>query len=168
MTRRLLALVLVVAAGPGRAADPPARPGGLEYTPPAPPAAADPAGLVTRLFGLTAGVLVLCGGVVWAARRAKRAPAGVGGNGRLAHEGSLALDRRSAVHLIRADGHTVAVTTDATGLRSLVVLTDPFDPALDDAADRAAGPGATDEGPLEFGQGDPAGATGRGAGIGGV
>ena len=75
-----------------------------------------------------------CGGVVWFARRAAR-PTGLKGDGggRLRHEASLALDRRSAVHLVSVDGQTVAVTTDATGLRSVVVLSEPFEAALEAA-----------------------------------
>ena len=70
-------------------------------------------------------------GVLWFARRAVRAGGLKGdGGGLLRHEGSLVLDRHCAVHLIRADGQTVAVTTDATGLRSVVVLSEPFDVAL--------------------------------------
>jgi hypothetical protein len=69
--------------------------------------------------------------VLWFARRAVR-PRAIKGNagGRLQHEGSLVLDRHCAVHLLRADGQTIALTTDATGLRSMVVLSDTFDMAL--------------------------------------
>ena len=126
MTRALLALALVLsAAAPAAAAD-------LTYAPPAAPAAPDAAGLVLRLVGLTSALLAVCGGVMWCARRATRPadPKGDGG-GRLRHEGSLVLDRRCAVHLVRVDGQTVAVTTDATGLRSVVLLSEPFDAALE-------------------------------------
>ena len=103
----------------------------LEYAPPAPPAPPDPAGLVLRLAALVAALMVAALAAVWLARRAAR-PTGLkgDGNGRLRHEASLPLDRRSAVHLVQVDGQTVAVTTDATGLRSLVLL---FDAALDAA-----------------------------------
>lgn len=120
-----LALVLLAAA-PALAA-----PTGLDYTPPAPPTPPDAAGLILRLVGLTLALLVLCGGVLWYARRAtrQRAPKGDGG-GRLKYDGALPLDRTCTLHLIRADGQTVAVTTDATGLRSIVVLSEPFEAAL--------------------------------------
>ena len=59
---------------------------------------------------------------------------GPGPAGRLALEGSLALDRRSTLHLVRVDGLTVAVTTDATGLRALVLLSEPFGDMLDATA----------------------------------
>jgi hypothetical protein len=69
--------------------------------------------------------------VLWFARRAAF-PRGLKGDGggRLRLEGSLVLGRHCTVHLVRADGQTVAVTTDATGLRSVVVLSEPFDVAL--------------------------------------
>jgi hypothetical protein len=130
VTRALLALVLVaIVALPAQAAG-----AGLDYTPPAAPAPPDAAGLVLRLVGLTAALLVLCGAVLWIAKRATKPPALKGdGGGRLRHEGSLPLDRRCAVHIVRVDGQTVAVTTDATGLRSIVLLSEPFEAALEAA-----------------------------------
>lgn len=113
--------------------------GGLGYTPPAPPTAPDPGALLLRLFGLTAGLMALCGVVLWLARRANRPAGGVGNAaGKLKLEGSLALDRRSTVHLVWVQGQTVAVTTDASGLRSIVVLSEPFEQMLDEAARREA------------------------------
>jgi hypothetical protein len=129
VTRALLAFVsLAASAAAARAA------GGLEYAPPAAPAPPDPAGLVLRLVGLTAALLTACAGALWYARRAAR-PKGLKGDGggRLRHEATLPLDRRCAVHLVRADGQTVAVTTDATGVRSIVLLSEPFDAELDAA-----------------------------------
>ncbi len=113
----------------------------LEYTPAPPPAPPDAAGLVLRLFALTAALLAACAAVVWLARRAAR-PADLKGDGggRLKHEASLPLDRRSAIHLVTVDGQTVAVTTDATGLRSLVLLSEPFDAALEAARGAPSGP----------------------------
>jgi len=112
----------------------------LEYTPQPAPAPPDAVGLVFRLFALTAAILAVCAGVVWFARRAAR-PADLKGDGggRLTHEASLSLDRRSALHLVTVDGQTVAVTTDATGLRSLVLLSEPFDAALEAAAGEPPG-----------------------------
>jgi hypothetical protein len=129
VTRALFALTLILCgAGPALGAA-----GDLDYTPPAAPAPPDAAGLVFRLVGLTAALLVLCGGVLWFARRAHRPADLKGDGGRLRHEGSLVLDRRCAVHLVRVDGQTVAVTTDATGLRSIVLLSEPFEAALEAA-----------------------------------
>ena len=100
----------------------------LEYAPAGPPAPPDPAGLVLRLALLVVGLLVTSAAVVWFARRTSRTGALKGdAGGRLRHEGSLPLDRRSAVHLVQVDGQTVAVTTDGTGLRSLVLLSEPFE-----------------------------------------
>ena len=138
MIRLLSILVLVLVAVPCLGAEGSSS-GGLAYTPPAAPLPPDLGNLVFRLIGLTAALLVLCVGIVWFARRANRfAVAGANSAGRMRHEGTLALDRRSAVHLVWVDGQTVAVTTDATGLRSIVVLSEPFDKVLDDAANREA------------------------------
>jgi hypothetical protein len=106
--------------------------GGLAYTPPSATGALDPGNLLLRLIGMTAGLLTLCAVVIWLTRRANRLTVSATKNdGRLRHEGTLALDRRSGLHMIWADGQTVAVTTDASGLRSIVVLTEPFDQVLD-------------------------------------
>ncbi|MBN9119001.1 MAG: flagellar biosynthetic protein FliO [Planctomycetes bacterium] len=128
MRRAPLALVLALVFARSASANPT----GLDYAPSAAPEPPDAAGLVLRLAALTAGLLAMCGGVVWFARRAAR-PANLKGDGggRLRHEASLPLDRRSAVHLVSADGQTVAVTTDATGLRSSVLLSEPFEPVLE-------------------------------------
>jgi hypothetical protein len=133
--RRLFPLLLLALAGAcASAPEALAAANGLDYTPPAPPPPPDIASLLLRLAGLTAGLLALCAGVLWYARRSTRpaAPKGDGG-GRLRHEASLALDRRCSVHIITVDGQTVAVTTDATGLRSMVLLSEPFEAALDAA-----------------------------------
>lgn len=127
MNRALLAMMAILASASSVFA------AELDYTPPATPAAPDMVGLIFRLVGLTVGLLALCGGVLYFARRAMRPKGLKGGNGRLQHEGSLVLDRRSAVHIIRADGLTIAVTTDATGLGSMVLLSEPFDAALEAA-----------------------------------
>lgn len=106
------------------------------YTPPTAPPAPDLGGVLLRLGGLTVLTLLLCGGVIWWARRAARkrllAP---NTSGRLVLEARLPLDARNAVVLLRADGHPVIVTTDATGLRSIVPVQPSFDTALADAAD---------------------------------
>lgn len=126
MTRTSLALAALLAfCAPALAG------GGLEYSPPAAPAAPDLGALVTRLVLLTVALVGLCFAVLWFARRANRPAGGTGdGGGRLILEGTLPLDRTSAVHVVTADGLQVAVTTDATGLRSLVLLAERFDDAL--------------------------------------
>ncbi|HEV3437248.1 MAG TPA: flagellar biosynthetic protein FliO [Gemmata sp.] len=139
MSRSLLMLGVFLFAAPClTAADTPTD-SVLKYTPPTAPVAPNPANLLLRLIGLTAALLVLCGVVIWLAKRGNRLTNTKGNSaGRLRHEGTLALDRRSAVHLIWVDGQTVAVTTDASGLRSIVVLSEPFDKALDEAEQREA------------------------------
>ena len=51
---------------------------------------------------------------------------------RLRAEGTLALDARTRLHVIRVDGQQVVVTTDATGLRSITPLQDRFDAVLNE------------------------------------
>lgn len=132
MTRTFLALAaLLVSAAQAFA--------GFDYTPPAAPAPPDVGGLVTRLILITLTMVGLCAGVMWFARRANRPAGGTGdGGGRLKLEGSLPLDRTCAVHLIAVDGQTVALTTDGTGLRSLVVLSEQFEAAQFESALDAA------------------------------
>jgi hypothetical protein len=130
MTRAALALVAVLVLPAAALAVPP----GLEYTPPPPPAPPSASGLVFKMVALTALMLSVCGAVLWFARRAGAQPVGPGPAGRMALEGSLALDRRSTLHLVRVDGLMVAVTTDATGLRALVLLSEPFGDMLDATA----------------------------------
>lgn len=128
MTRTFFALAaLVLSAAPALA-------GGFEYAPPTAPGPPDVSGLIVRLGLITAALVGLCVGVLWFARKANRPAGGTGdGDGRIKLEGTLALDRTCAVHLIAVDGLTVALTTDASGLRSMVVLSEPFDAALDAA-----------------------------------
>lgn len=122
MTRAALALAAVLAV----AADAP--PADLSYTPPPAPPPPDPAGLVTRLAVVTGGTLALCGGVLCLARRAKAGGAAADPAGVFRHLGRLPVGPRAAVHLVEADGHTVAVAVDASGLRSVTVLSEPFEP----------------------------------------
>jgi hypothetical protein len=136
----LIAFALLALVPAAFAAESPAPASAIPaYTPPPVPGAPDPLNLLLRLLGLTAGLLVLCIVVFLFARRAQRRT-GLTKNaaGRLRHEGTLALDRRSAVHLISVDGQAVAVTTDASGLRSIVVLSEPFEQELQQAQQREA------------------------------
>lgn len=104
------------------------------YSPPTAPPPPDIGGVILRLGGLTVLTLLLCGGVIWWARRAARkrllAP---NTSGRLVLEARLPLDARNAIVLLRADGHPVVVTLDATGLRAIVPVQPSFDTALADA-----------------------------------
>lgn len=117
-------VALAILAAPLAAAD-------LAYTPPAAPDPPDPMGLLFRLVGLTALTLCVCGGLVWATRRWTAPKAGPA-NGRLVVESSLALNGRAGVHVLKADGQAVAVTTDATGIRAIVVLSEPFDALVEE------------------------------------
>lgn len=102
--------------------------GEFAYTPPGPPTAADPFGLLVRLVVLTSILLGLCAAVWWAARRANRPklPADAAASKRIRLEGRLALDRRCTLFSLRVDGHPIAVSTDASGLRSIVLLSETF------------------------------------------
>ncbi|VTR96385.1 : FliO [Gemmata massiliana] len=131
MTRTLVALAVSLGTASPLFAGPTS---GLEYAPPAAPAPPDIGALVVRLVLMTVVLIGLCAVVLWLARRLNQPMGGAGdGGGRLKHEGTLALDRVCAVHVISVDGQTVAVTTDGTGLRSMVVLAEPFDAALNEA-----------------------------------
>jgi flagellar biogenesis protein FliO len=101
------------------------------YIPPQPAPALDPVQVLFRLVALTLVTLLVCGGVIWWARRAGRVRAAAGNAaGRLKLDGQIPLDGRSTLHVIRVDGHQVVVTTDATGLRSIVPLAERFEAAL--------------------------------------
>lgn len=125
MTRMFVSLAgLLLVATPLFAA--PIR--GTDYAPPAQAAPPDITGLILRLVGMTAFLLALCGLVMYLARRANQPGSTTADpTGRMKHEGTLALDRVCAVHLIAVEGQTVAVTTDATGLRSMVLLSEEFE-----------------------------------------
>ncbi len=126
----LLALVALTLPAVAQSSSP------IPYTPPTAPPPPDLFGAALRLLGLTALTLVICGGVIWWARRATRkrllAP---NTDSRLVLEARLPLDARNALHLIRVDGHPVVVTTDASGIKSIVPMQPTFDAALDDAAE---------------------------------
>jgi len=103
----------------------------LKYTAPAAPATPDPARLLTRLVLITGLALAVCVGILWLIRRIQRVSMGATAlQDRIRIEGSLPLDRRSSLHLLRVDGNTIAVTIDATGLRSMTLLTESFDTVL--------------------------------------
>lgn len=98
------------------------------YSPPKAPAPPDAMGLLFRLVGLLALTLVICGGILlWARRLNRVAGADATGSARLRKKSSVALDARCAVHLVEVDGQTVAVTTDATGVRSMALLSEPME-----------------------------------------
>ncbi len=115
--------------------------GDLTYTAPAAPAPPDPLGLVIRLVAITVVLLGMCWGFWWFASRLNRPrfPTGNAAPDVIRREGSLSLDRRSAVHLLTVEGHSLAVTTDASGLRSIVLLSEPFADSLADETAASAG-----------------------------
>lgn len=125
----------------------------IQYSPPTAPPPPDLLGVALRLLGLTLLTLVICGGVIWWARRATRKRVlAANTDGRLVLEARLPLDARNALYLLRVDGHPVVVTTDVTGIKSIVPMQPTFDAALDEAAEpepvgpaSRAGPGSPPE-----------------------
>jgi hypothetical protein len=110
----------------------------LKYTPPSAPNTVDATNLIVRLVALVGVLLMLCLGVLWYARNSRKVPTPHTTPSSLMElQGTLLLDRRAALHMLRVDGHDVAVTTDASGLKSVVVLTEPFDPTLTSITDPA-------------------------------
>jgi hypothetical protein len=129
MTRLFGPLLMISLLASAAVAQQPASP--FVYTPPTAPPPLDPLAVMIRLVGLTLFTLVVCGGVVWWARRTGRAKVSVSTDpSRLAKTGQLAIDPRCTLHLLRVDGRQVVVTTDHTGLRSIVPLQDQFDAVL--------------------------------------
>lgn len=119
-----------------------------EYTRPTAPPSLDPVGVVLRLVGLTVVTVLVCGGVLWWGRRAGRIKsAAASPSTRLQLDGHLTLDTRAKLFLLRADGQQVIVTTDATGLRSIVPLQDRFEAVADDDLPEPAGPATVDPPP---------------------
>lgn len=104
---------------------------GLSYTPSAAPAPFDPTTLLIKLFILTGFVVLICCGIIWWGRMRPSAAAAT--NSRLILEGSLPLDRRCTLHIVKADGQSVAITSDTSGLRSIVVLSESFEKVLNEA-----------------------------------
>jgi flagellar biogenesis protein FliO len=103
----------------------------LAYTPPAWPEAPDPKAMITRLVLGTAIVLGLCAGTLMLSKRWLRGmPVKTSATGPLAVIDSLALGNRCHVHLVGVGKHRVLVGMDASGLKSLVPLSEDFDEAL--------------------------------------
>jgi flagellar biogenesis protein FliO len=104
------------------------------YTPPAWPEPPSPRGMLLRLVGGTAAVLVLCVGTLWACRRwLRRLPGQDNPAGRLSLVETLPLGNRCSVHLVRVGRQQVVVGVDGSGLKSLVALPELFDEALAEA-----------------------------------
>jgi len=104
------------------------------YAPPGPPSNYDGSSLILRFVVIVVVVFGICAGIIWYARSLKRVPVQNPKNaGRMVLESTLLLDRRSAVHIVKVDGQDVAITTDASGIKSVVVLTEPFEQTLDAA-----------------------------------
>lgn len=103
----------------------------LTYTPqwPEPPNAG---AMLLRLAIGTVVVLVLCVGSLWFAKPwLQKMQVGSTGSPLLQIQGSVALGSRAVLHLIKIGDTQMVAGTDATGLKSLVVVPTSFREVLD-------------------------------------
>lgn len=109
----------------------------LTYTPPSWPEPPDPTAMFLRLAAGTGVVLVLCVLSLWLLRRWLRGGAGgIANGGRLRLVEALALGNRRGLYLLAVGRHQVVVGVDPSGLKSAVLLEQPFDGALQEAVGR--------------------------------
>jgi flagellar biogenesis protein FliO len=117
-------------------ASPPAEPSKkseLAYTPPAWPEAPDPKAMIMRLVLGTAIVLGLCVCTLLLSKRWLRGmPVKSSTAGPLSLVDTLALGNRCQVHLIGVGKRRILIGVDASGLKSVVPLTEPFEETLGD------------------------------------
>ncbi len=118
MTRLAFIGVALVATAPSLLA----QSNDLGYTPPSAPLPFDPTSLLLKLLILTGVVLALCAGMILWGKSKPKATGEPGSS--IVLEGSLPLDRRSSLHILKVEGQSVAVTTDSSGLKSIVVLSE--------------------------------------------
>src|SRR5262249_7098333 len=119
-----------------------AQPGKLIYTPPAWPDGPDPKAMLLRLAFGTVVVLGLCVGTLWFGKRWLRGvPAKNAAGAQLSLVDTLALGNRCAVYLVKVGSRQVLVGADASGLKSLVPLVEPFESTMSEvqAGDEAEG-----------------------------
>lgn len=111
-------------------------PGDLHYVPPETPEIPSTRALFLRLGGMTAVVLVLGVGVLVGGRHWLRgvAPARAGG-GALRLVETLNLGNRCNLHLVQIATRQILVGADATGIKSVVTLTDDFEHYLGERED---------------------------------
>jgi flagellar biogenesis protein FliO len=109
-----------------------APPESLTYVPPATPEAPSAGQLIGKLFLLTGIMLAICFALLLATRKWAKSSKPGHKNGDLEYLASISLDRRTALHLIEADGHQVVIGTDLTGLKAMHILgeDDPFGDVL--------------------------------------
>lgn len=128
----------MAAALPGKPAPDP-----LEYSPPAVPDFPSPARMLLRLVLGTVVVLVLCVGTLWTCKRylgPRVQPAQSSNELRLLE--TLPLNSRCSIYLLQAGRSRALAGVDATGLKVLLTLPEPFEEMLVDGAEAASG--ATD------------------------
>jgi flagellar biogenesis protein FliO len=103
----------------------------LAYEPPSWPEPPDPSAMLLRLAAGTAVVLVLCVATLWLLRRwLGGGTASAGDRGQLKLIEMLPVGPRRALALIKAGNHQVVIGIDHTGLKSALLLQEPFENAL--------------------------------------
>src|SRR5947209_2886826 len=114
--------------------------GDLHYVPPEMPEVPSTRALFLRLGGMTAGVLVIGVGVLVCGRHWLRgmAPAR-SATGTLRLVETLHLGNRCNLHLVQIAARQILVGADATGIKSVVTLTDDFENYLGDREKRDEG-----------------------------
>lgn len=107
----------------------------LAYTPPAIPEAPSVQAMLVRLFLWTGILLALCGIVWWTSRKwQKSAKPGMKAGG-MEYIGSVALNRKCALHVIEANGQRIVLATDLTGIKDMQPLNDSFATVLQHATE---------------------------------
>jgi flagellar biogenesis protein FliO len=105
----------------------------LAYTPPAWPDAPDARAMLVRLVVGTLLVLGLCVGTLWIGRRwLHGVPAQPGGNTQLRLVERLPLGNRCFLYLLTVQDRQLLVGVDASGMKTLVTLSEPFEAGLND------------------------------------
>jgi hypothetical protein len=113
----------------------------LRYTPSPLPESPSTRAMFVRLGGMTVVVLVLAVGVLACGKFWMRGFAKNGvSNGNLALVETLQLGNRCCLHLVQLSSRQVLVGADATGIKTVVPLPDPFDNCLSDAEQLPLGP----------------------------
>jgi flagellar biogenesis protein FliO len=103
----------------------------ITYEPPELPEPPDISGMLTRLMVGTAVVLGLCTATLWFIKRRMGTSGGQrSGNGRLHLLESLSLSNRASLHLLQCGSCRVVVGLDAGGIKSAILLEQPFEQSL--------------------------------------
>jgi flagellar biogenesis protein FliO len=114
-------------------ASPPSEKSTLAYVPPSLPDAPSPRGMLLRLGLGTFLVLILCAGTLWVGKRwIQVSPVGGSAGTLLRVVETLPLGNRCALHLVTAGTRQILVGMDASGLKAMIPMTEPFENTLSD------------------------------------